>query len=43
MTEQQKTAIESPCRLACETANPKFRMIRLDSISVIVTVNSGYE
>jgi hypothetical protein len=43
MTEQQEIAIRNHCRLAAETIHPRFGMLRVDGISVVVTVNSGYE
>lgn len=43
MTDQQKTAIENPCLLAAETLHPRFHYVRIDGVSVILTVNSGYE
>jgi len=43
VTEQQKRAIEYPCRLAIETVHPRFGWLRGDGISVILTINFGYE
>lgn len=43
MTEQQTIAITNYCRMGFETVNPKFGWLRIDEISIIVTVNSGYE
>jgi len=43
MTTQQKTAIKHHCRLAFETAHPRFIKIVGQRFSVIVTVDSGYE
>jgi hypothetical protein len=43
LTPQQRTAIENHCRLSGETINPLFRSVRRDGISIILTVNSGYE
>lgn len=42
MNFQQKSAIENHCRLAVETLHPRFHTVR-NGISVILTVNSGYE
>lgn len=42
-TEHQRVAIDNHCRLAAETMHPRFRWLRLDGVSVILTVNSGYE
>lgn len=44
MTKAQDIAIRNHCRLAAETTNPKFcRHLPAESVSVIITVNSGYE
>jgi hypothetical protein len=44
VTSQQSTALEHHCRLAVETIHPRFRHIDVaQHLSVIVTVNSGYE
>jgi hypothetical protein len=43
MTEQQQIAIGNHCRLAAEAVHPRFGLLRSDGISVVVTVNSGYE
>ena len=42
MTAQQQLALSKHCRLACETAHPRYRVVR-HPYSVIVTVNSGWE
>lgn len=42
MTPQQQTALAHHCRLASETVHPRFRVLK-PCVSVIVTVNSGYE
>jgi hypothetical protein len=43
-TPQQREAIEHHVRLASECVNPRFRTVnRRNGLSVIVTVNSGYE
>lgn len=44
MTPAQLTALVHHCRLAVETIHPRFRHVFSNSvISVILTVNSGYE
>lgn len=44
MTDWQKIAFDNHCRLACETAHPRFGHRRLESsVTVVITVNSGYE
>jgi hypothetical protein len=43
MTPSQKTAIENHCRLAGETIQPKFARLLPSGITVVLTVNSGYE
>jgi hypothetical protein len=44
MTPQQQTALDHHCRLAIECAHPRFaRLVNGGLLSVIVTVNSGYE
>ena len=42
MNLAQRIAIQHHCRLAFETAHPRFCQLHGD-ISVIVTVNTGYE
>lgn len=43
MTAQQMIAIKHHCRLAGETVQPKFAYLLPSGISVVLTVNSGYE
>lgn len=43
MTEWQKVAIEKHCRLAGETIRPEFARLLPSGISLVLTVNSGYE
>lgn len=43
MTPAQQRAVDHHCRLACETMHPRFRRLTRGIISVILTVNSGYE
>jgi hypothetical protein len=42
MTFQQAMALKHHCRLGCETAHPRFRVVA-QPYSLILTVNSGYE
>lgn len=42
MTPQQRTALNNPCRLAVEVANPIF-MRRTRNRSVRLTVNTGWQ
>jgi hypothetical protein len=41
-TTQQQIALAHPCRLAFETAHPRYCRVQ-GRYSVIVTCNSGYE
>lgn len=44
MNEHQQKAIAQHCRFAFETAQPQFCFLDvLDSVSLVLTVNSGYE
>lgn len=44
MNIHQQTALDDHCRLACETAAPRFRwLVQHGRVSVMLTVNSGYE
>jgi hypothetical protein len=43
MDERQKTALANPCRLAEETAHPRFAWLYSPFCSVVLTVNSGDE
>jgi hypothetical protein len=44
LTSQQQVAVENPCRMAFETAHPRFmrKDLRL-GFSCNLTINSGYE
>lgn len=42
MTPKQLIAFQHPCRLACETAHPRFGAA-LFTGSRVLTINSGYE
>jgi hypothetical protein len=44
MTKSQRTALDFHCRLATETFHPRFAtLVRGGTMSVVLTVNSGYE
>jgi hypothetical protein len=43
VAEQRQRAVRHHCRLAVETAHPRFGWIDRRGFSVILTVNSGYE
>jgi hypothetical protein len=43
MTPEQKTAIGNHCRFAFETAQPQFGHRIKYNLSLVLTVNSGYE
>lgn len=43
MTERQRIAITHHCRLAGETTHPRFHSQLHAGLSLILTVNSGYE
>lgn len=43
MTPAQQTALRHHCRLAAETVHPRFRTVLPTGLSVVITVNSGYE
>jgi hypothetical protein len=44
MNSHQQTAIDNHCRFAFETAQAKFLALTENgTVSVILTVNSGYE
>lgn len=43
MNQQQATAIRHHCRLAGETVHARFAYIAAPMVSVVLTVNSGYE
>jgi hypothetical protein len=42
MTPEQRFALEHHCRLAFETAQPKFAYLK-PGYSLVLTVNTGYE
>lgn len=43
MTPAQLVALAHPCRIGAETAHPRFRFLRPDGLSIVLTINSGYE
>jgi hypothetical protein len=44
MNEHQETALKYHCRLASETAHPRFGYLAPGRIaSIVLSVNSGYE
>lgn len=43
LLQRQATALRHHCRLAAETVHPRFRAVLPLGVSVVLTVNSGYE
>jgi hypothetical protein len=43
MNDAHRTAIRYHCRLAIETAHPRYRHRLARGLSLVLTVNSGYE
>lgn len=43
MNRHQRIAIEHHCRLASETLHPRFTYMARHSVSIVLTVDSGYE
>jgi hypothetical protein len=43
MNRQQQTALGYHCRLAGETTHPRFRSLIRPGVSLVLTVNSGWE
>lgn len=43
MNGPHRTAIENHCRLSIETMHPRFSHTTPHGMSVVLTVNSGYE
>lgn len=43
MNRYQRTAIDHHCRLSMETMHPRFARVLPLGMSVVLTVNSGYE
>lgn len=42
IAEHRRRALQHPCRLAIETAHPRFNWME-GGYSIVLTVNSGYE
>jgi hypothetical protein len=43
VNRHQRIALDRHCRLSVETMNPLFRRGLANGLSVVLTVNSGYE
>jgi hypothetical protein len=43
MNRAQRVALEHHCRLSVETLHPDFARLLPGGLSVVLTVNSGYE
>jgi hypothetical protein len=43
MNRHQKIALDYHCRLSIETMHPRFARRLSSGLSVVLTVNSGYE
>jgi hypothetical protein len=43
MNQHQRTAISHHCRLAIETTHPRFAHRLDDGLTLVLSVNSGYE
>jgi hypothetical protein len=43
MTRAQRAALEAPCRFAFETAHDRYAWILGPRVSLVLSVNSGYE
>jgi hypothetical protein len=43
MNRHQQTAITYHCRLSVETMHPRFSRMLAKGVSIVLTVNSGYE
>lgn len=44
MNQHQRTALTEHCRLAFETARPRYRYVTQDGrCSIVLTTNTGYE
>jgi hypothetical protein len=43
MNRHQQTALTWHCRLSTETMHPRFARLLPGGLSVVLTVNSGYE
>lgn len=43
MTPTQRIAFEYPCRFAFETAHPRFGSTLGNGVTLVLTINNGYE
>lgn len=43
MNRRQQTALDWHCRLSVETMHPRFARRMASGLTVVLTVNSGYE
>lgn len=43
MTPAQRIALNHPCYLASETMHPRFRSRLTATMSLVLTINTGYE
>lgn len=43
MNQHQRRAVANHCRLSMETMHPRFHYYTSNNLSVVLTVNSGYE
>lgn len=43
MNRRQRTALDWHCRLSCETLHRRFAWRAPSGLTVVLTVNSGYE
>lgn len=43
MNKHQKLALDRHCRLSIETMHPQFGRMLPNGLTVVLTVNSGYE
>ena len=43
MNKWQRTALDWHCRLSIETMHPRFGRVLDSGLTVVLTVNSGYE
>jgi len=43
MNRRQNIAIDNHCRLSIETMRPEFGWVLPSGLTVVLTVNSGYE
>lgn len=43
MNKYQRLALDRHCRLSIETMHPRFGRVLANGLTVVLTVNSGYE